>query len=133
MSKLIDEFEMMEHVLGEVPEFRGTWHAYRQQSPEGEPGPCASMYPFVDFAAENARQRNSNVLKRIFDVAEYLLVNGNQNVRDAVGPCFLEGIVNWASAGHVTSLDFVEFLGPESIRFIRAWDEFTGVKTEGLW
>lgn len=45
---------------------------------------------------------------------------------------FLENLVNSSSNGRFGSKDFTKFLGPKSIEYCKAWDEFTGVKTEGL-
>ena len=60
------------------------------------------------------------------DTDEYLLDN-------AACTCFLENLINIASWGDISYSRFVPYLGEKSREFCRAWDEFTGVKTPGLW
>ena len=60
------------------------------------------------------------------DTDEYLLDN-------AACTCFLESLINRASWGGIPYNRFVPYLGEKSREFCRAWDEFTGVKTPGLW
>lgn len=68
-------------------------------------------------------------LNKIFNLVENINVNGEQSDRDYVCTCFLENLQN-------KNYDFtrvVDMLGPESIAFCKAWDEFTGCKTKGLY
>lgn len=62
-----------------------------------------------------------------------LLREGNQDVQDAAATCFLENILNYDSAGRLKASSFVHLLGTESKAYCKARDEFTGVKTPGLW
>jgi hypothetical protein len=63
---------------------------------------------------------------------EHLMLQGDDAVKDAVATCFLENLINRTSAGDIPAANFVHLLGPESVAYCKAWDEFTGVKTEGL-
>lgn len=47
--------------------------------------------------------------------------------------CFLENLINKASANRIKYDRFIPYLGEKSREFCRAWDEFTGVKSPGLW
>lgn len=47
--------------------------------------------------------------------------------------CFLENLLNRASAGRIKYTRFIPYLGEKSKEYCRDWDEFTGVKSEGLW
>lgn len=47
--------------------------------------------------------------------------------------CFLEDLQNIASTGEIKYSRFIPYLGEKSKEYCRAWDEFTGVKSEGLW
>jgi hypothetical protein len=38
-----------------------------------------------------------------------------------------------ASAGRIPYERFIPYLGEKSKEYCRAWDEFTGVKSPGLW
>lgn len=60
------------------------------------------------------------------------MLEGNDKVRDAVATCFLENLINAVAWGRIPSSSFIHLLGEESKKYYKAWDEFTGVKTEGL-
>lgn len=47
--------------------------------------------------------------------------------------CFLENLINRASAKRISYERFIPYLGEKSREYCRAWDEFTGVKSPGLW
>lgn len=72
-------------------------------------------------------------IKEIFSLIEFFIKEGNQTVQDAAATCFLENLINYTSAGTLKPETFLCYLGPESKAYCKAWDEFTGVKTEGLW
>ncbi len=78
--------------------------------------------------------KKQHELKEIFLLVEFFLNDGNQDVQSAVATCFLEGLINFISHDRLTSEKLMTYLvGKESIEHCKAWDEFTGVKTEGLW
>jgi hypothetical protein len=64
---------------------------------------------------------------------EVLLTTGDDNVKDAIATGFLESLLSQASKGTMNLRSVKGMLGPESRKYCRAWDEFTGVKTDGLW
>jgi hypothetical protein len=72
-------------------------------------------------------------IKNIFNLIERLIKQGNNIVKDAANTCFLENLINYTSAGRLEPEQFIHYLGPESKAYCKAWDEFTGVKTPGLW
>lgn len=72
-------------------------------------------------------------LKEIFLLIEYFLNEGDRDVQDAVATCFLENLINATSWKTLKPETFLCYLGPESRAYCKAWDEFTGVKTQGLW
>jgi len=87
---------------------------------------------FSDYVGYQINQGKRDNLKTIFDLIEELLTDGDQDVKDAAATCFLENLINLASANKLFSPDFVPFLGTNSRAYCEAWDSFTGVKTEGL-
>ena len=72
-------------------------------------------------------------IKEIFLLIEFFISGGNQSVQNAAATCFLENLINATSWGTLKPETFLCYLGPESKKYCKAWDEFTGVKTEGLW
>lgn len=55
------------------------------------------------------------------------------HIDNAACTCFLENLVNHASAGSIEYSRFIPYIGDKSKEYCRAWDEFTGVKSPGLW
>ncbi len=73
-------------------------------------------------------------LKEIFLLIEFFLNEGDQDVQNAAATCFLEGLINFVSHGRIVPERLTSYLiGEKSIEYCKAWDEFTGVKTPGLW
>lgn len=47
--------------------------------------------------------------------------------------CFLENLLNYASAERIKYSRFIPLLGERSRTFCKSWDEFSGVRSPGLW
>ena len=91
-----------------------------------------SMY-VRDILSKTLSDEKEQEIKEIFSLIEFFIDEGNQSVQDAASTCFLENLINSTSWGKLKSETFLCYLGPESKAYCKAWDEFTGVKTEGLW
>lgn len=59
-------------------------------------------------------------------------MHGDEDVQTAAATCFLENLMN-RTPELIDPQRFVPLLGHESKEYCRAWDEFCGVRTEGLW
>lgn len=71
-------------------------------------------------------------IKKIFDFVEFLLCNGDESVQNGAATCFLEHLFNIDEAG-IKFKTFYPYLGKNSVDYCRGWDEFCGMRTEGLW
>lgn len=71
-------------------------------------------------------------LYEIFVVIEFLMLHGDEEVKSAAATGFLETMLH-AVPEKVKASTFVPYLGIESVKYCKACDAFTGVKTEGLW
>lgn len=83
---------------------------------------------FVD----HMNQLHPEEIKQVFDLVEETLVHGDDASANLVAVSFLECLQNRDGE----SFDFsriAKHLGAESIAFCKWWDEFTGVKTSGLY
>jgi hypothetical protein len=89
------------------------------------------MFEFTDYVSDLIEQGETKDLPRIFTFIEKLIVEGDQDVKDAAATCFLENLINY-SDNTIPASSFVPLLGPKSRDYCKGWDEFTGVKTEGL-
>ncbi|MGH2548342.1 MAG: DUF7674 family protein, partial [Thermomicrobiales bacterium] len=72
-------------------------------------------------------------LRTVFSEAERLLAEGGEEARTAIATGFLEELSHADSRNEIDMRAIVPFLGSKSIEYIKAWDEFTGVRTRGLW
>lgn len=72
-------------------------------------------------------------MEEIFLLIESFLKEGDRDLQDAAATCFLENLINYAAWGSLKPETFLCYLGIESKKYCKAWDEFTGTKTEGLW
>ena len=88
---------------------------------------------FRSFISKKLEKDESYDYKKVFDFIEKLVVNGDESVSTAATTGFLEDLVNLSSNGRFPSRSFTKYLGPESKAYCIAWDEFTGVKTDGLY
>ncbi len=52
---------------------------------------------------------------------------------NALCVCFLENLLNCASAEEIDYNRFINYLGNKCQRFCKSWDQFTGVRSPGLW
>ena len=77
------------------------------------------------------KKQDDSLIDEIFTYMEFLLINGDDDVQNAAATCFLENILN-RTPEQIDPKRYVDYLGPESRKYCQAWDEFTGVKTEGL-
>ncbi len=130
---MITAQECMQLVLSEVPGFRDAWQRHLDYW-EGEPaGLCNDMTAFSRYVSDLIAQGNTHDLPAIFNLIEKLMVEGDEQVKDAAATCFIENLLNRASSGAIDARTFAPLLGKESLAYARAWDEFSGARTPGVW
>jgi hypothetical protein len=123
VSKLLEASESL----------RGRWEAHLSRWRNAERNLCHDLEEVAEHAIDELVRCKGGEIQRLLGAVEELMVDGTDEVREAVATCFLENLQNAASAGRFPARRFVEFLGPRSAEHCRAWDRFTGVRTEGLW
>ena len=121
-------------VLTHIPEFTPYWQEHNVNWNGEEPGLCNDMSAFSDYAWEHIVNHESRpeLLRRVFDLVEKLLIEGDQEVYDAAATCFLENLLNQASCSESALSVFLPLLGRKSREYCDEWDKFTGVRTRGL-
>lgn len=136
----------IESLIKEFPEFLPIWDSYKSEYKILDEEVCGitpfwgdtsffgGMAKFSDYVSDLLKENevNSMQISRIFSFMEYLLVNGDQDVKNGVTTCFLENILN-QTPEQIDPNKFVQHLGIESKKYCQAWDEFSGIRTEGLW
>ncbi|GEM_PF-5567130 len=125
--------------LEKFPEFgpvwkknRGNWEKHEDWKWEDPASSCAFMMEFAIYVIDNITSMSEEKKRDIFDFMETLLQEGDEDVGTSVCTGFLESLVNFPSE-RISPDSFVPFLGKESREYYKGWDDFTGVKTPGLW
>lgn len=72
-------------------------------------------------------------IRAMGELTEELMTTGDEMTQTVIATGFLESLLGQASGGLLDFRKIVWAIGPESRKYCRAWDEFTGVKTDGLW
>lgn len=132
---MITEEQYMVLILEKFPNFKKMWSEHLEWWGDEKAGLSNDMAVFSRYTIELLKNSeiNHTELHEIFILIEKFMTDGSENLKDAVATCFLENIINATSWKTVNPLSFVNLLGAESKNFCKAWDEYTGVKTEGLW
>ena len=117
-------------VLAVLPEFGPALEQYRSDWVE-TPSLCADFTALTQFVTDRIEGGQTDGLEALFACLEPLVAGGGE-VGDAVATCFLENLLN-VTPQRIPARVWIPLLGPASRKFCRAWDQFTGVKTEGLW
>jgi len=132
-ERILAAAECMPYVLKRIPEFETAWRHHREYWGDQEAGLCNDVSALTHFVSDLLAQNSLSLMPEIFACAEWLLAHGDEKVHDAVATCFLESLQNLASHGKFSTTLFVPFLGPLSRASCKGWDDFTGVKTDGLY
>jgi hypothetical protein len=126
----ITEDNLINLIKEKFPRFNGYWDSYISDCGSGD-GIIMQMLPFIEYVVEIIKSGDENEIKRIFDLVEFLMCNGNVLVQTAIATGFLEGLLN-KDPEEIQFIKFRKYLGKETIGYCRAWDIFTGVMTKGL-
>jgi hypothetical protein len=118
-------------VLSAAPEFRPMLESFRAEWGDEVPGLCSEFSELSDFVIAKLQSGATDGLRVLLETVERLMVEGDEEVKDAAATCFLENLMN-ATPDRISPAAVVPLLGPESRNFCRAWDRFCGLKTPGL-
>lgn len=131
---MVSKEQSIKLILQKFPGFQNAWQEHLDWWGKETPGFCNDMAAFSRYTIMLLKEKkNEQQLKEIFAFIEELMNVGTIEVKEAVATCFLENFINAVAWGRIPASSFVYLLGEESKKYCKAWDEFTGVKTEGLW
>lgn len=130
MEKITSE-RCIELMKEKFPKFPTYWEAYIRDF-GSDLGLTIQMLPFCEYAIDVIKSDDEIEIKKIFNLVEFLLCNGDESVKNAITTSFLEYLMS-KDPDEIKFSKFVKSLGENAIGYCRAWDKFTGVKTEGLW
>ena len=129
--KTITEDNLVDLIKKEFPNFIPYW----EEDVEcfgADQGIITQMMPFRAYTIDRIKANDEAELRKIFDLVEFGLCNGDEAVQTAMATGFLEGVLH-RDPDTIKFSTVVKYLGEQSIGYCRAWDEFTGVQTERLW
>ena len=87
---------------------------------------------FSHYIADRLTRRADPELRKVFEYVESKLADDDSEVGNAACTCFLENLMNRVPET-IPPRHIVPLLGPKSRQFCRAWDQWCGMKTKGLW
>jgi hypothetical protein len=118
---------VMPELVERFPGFRPRWDAHVDFWEGEEAGLCNDVAEFAHYIHETLEHDpDSEVLPAALTRAEELLETGTDEVKDAIATCFLENLVNRITQETAYTQTFVSLLGPRSLEYCRAWNEFSG-------
>jgi hypothetical protein len=120
-------------LLALCPEFQPWWEDERDlwTQDDGTFTTHGVFAVFSHFIADRLAQGPAPELGPVFEYVESRLDDERSEVCDAATTCFLENLMNRVPETIAPSA-LVPLLGPKSRAFCRGWDEWCGVRTEGL-
>jgi hypothetical protein len=115
------------------PDFTEMWadEAYLWEDNKGNFSPCGIFAVFSHYMAEVLNASKHQSVGDVFEFVEDCMHQSN-DMATGVATCFLENLMN-RTPGKIDPDSFIPLLGPRSREYCRAWDDFCGVKTKGLW
>jgi hypothetical protein len=126
--------DLLRELLKLCPEFYKTWQdeAYLwTDEDDGTFTHCGVFAAFSHHIADILKTTEQPQLESVFRYVE-ICMNDNDDVGRAAATCFLENVMN-RTPELIDPGQFVPLLGPKSKDYCRAWDQFCGVRTAGLW
>jgi len=115
------------------PDFETRWDSEREcwVSDDGSFTVHGVFSAFSQFIADCIARGPSTRLQPVFDWVESKLTGDGSEVENAACTCFLENLMNRVPE-QIRADCFVPLLGPKSRQFCRLYDEWCGIKTDGL-
>ena len=96
--------------------------------------PHAILTHVAERVTKNFLQDNYDDAEELFDLIELFIIEGDEQVKNAAITCFLGNLQNIASnENDFEDAHYVSLLRAKSIEHCKKWDEYTGVRTDGLW
>ncbi|WP_447895911.1 DUF7674 family protein [Vreelandella sp. GE22] len=118
--------------IDKTPGFEPVWQAHLEFWGNDIPGLSNDISKLSSYLIKNLHLISKDQRKEIFLLVESCLEKGDEMVKNAVATCLLENMLNAVSSERVEAHLFVDLLGEKSRNFCKAWDDFTGVHTQGL-
>lgn len=131
LHEAVIEQNCVQILMSKFPKFVRYWESEIEEQGFAS-SIMAQMKPLIDYVIDLARNEEMDELKKVFEFVEFLVAHGDDAVQTAITTGFLEGLMH--SDREKFKFKFIcRFLGVETKSYCRAYDEFTGMRTKGLW
>lgn len=130
MTKITSE-HCINLIKEKFPKFLNYWDAFVRDF-GSDNGIHTQMLPLGAYTLDLIKSNDEIELKKILDFVEILICNGDDAVQSAMTTAYLEYLMS-KDPDEIQFSKCVKYLGENAIGYCRAWDEFTGVRTAGLW
>lgn len=129
-ENMLSKIEILKTLFNLFPPFE----KYRAEEIAGVWGEDLGIYMdmaifshyIIDLIANDSKKHNQKEIQLTFILIERLINEGTDDVQEAATTCFLENLVNAIAWQTIPASSFVNLLGPESKKYCKAWDAFTG-------
>jgi hypothetical protein len=131
---VIDHAQSVTLILDRLPRFEPALQANRRRLSLAPLGACADLSAFADWILELTCDPAANepCIREAFALIETFIALGDDEVKTAATVSCLESVFNILGQTALSST-YAVFLGPLSRDYIRSWDDFSGLRTPGLW
>lgn len=116
-------------ILERFPDFSKVWAEHLAFWGDDEAGLGNDVALFAQYTADLIAKSDA-CIPSIFDFVEICLLEGNKQVQTTFKTCFLENLLNTENRIDIQS--FIPFLGDESRKYCRDWNDFSGVSVLGI-
>jgi hypothetical protein len=120
----------MNKILDTFPDFKGRYekHVNEWDDTTGLRTIHSDIDTFFDYISDKLENNENYDYQLTFSIVEELLVNGDEEVSNAIAMMFLESLLNHSSHGDFPIDSFFNYLGKESKAFCKANEEFWGIE-----
>ncbi|MEX0322362.1 MAG: hypothetical protein AB3N63_09405 [Puniceicoccaceae bacterium] len=132
--QMIETHQVLPLVLQEYPKSRKYFISQVEDwlPEEGEISPHRILSITSKIIKEEFLKGNYDDSEKLFELIEKFIREGCETVSNAACTNFIENLQNYIGSNGFESSHFISLLGPESRKYAKAWDKFTGVDTEGI-
>lgn len=116
-----------------TPGFRKNWEEVTYTASTERPIRATPLFTIYSrYIAQRLIAKDLEGMEPVFKYIEEALTGQDDDISNAAAVSFLENLLN-RTPSEIAPEVLVPLLGPQSRVFCRAWDEWTGVRTPGLW
>ena len=134
----VNNKDIIDFLIKEFPVIKNYWKIFKEEwkrmyaEEEWEDvGATVKITPFSEYTVDVIKSGNEIEIKRIFDMIEYLINQGDISVQAAMTTIVLEDLLE-LDPKEIQFKKFAHHLGKESVEYCKYWNKFCGCKTEGI-